>query len=146
MEDGGCMACAWVDGTFHPATLFTGGSTVHPAALFTGGSTVISTVVSVASLVIRIMTAPPMLGLVEVPRSLDATLVSSPYTTLICGKGTVSSSSGGHIMGIVLPSIPALGENTVNLAMAADAPKGLGSQSEALSSYPFGAVKEGFTH
>ncbi|TXG67217.1 hypothetical protein EZV62_008492 [Acer yangbiense] len=61
------------------------------------------------------MASPPMLGLVEVPRSLEATLVCSPHTTPICDKGTVSSRSGGHSMGNVLPSIPAMGENTVNV-------------------------------
>ncbi|KAK0585513.1 hypothetical protein LWI29_029696 [Acer saccharum] len=76
---------------------------------------VISAVVSVVSLVFRIMASPPMLGLVEVPMSLEAILVSSPHTTHICGKGTVSSNSGGHSMSNVLPSIPALGENTVNV-------------------------------
>ncbi|KAI9201696.1 hypothetical protein LWI28_027597 [Acer negundo] len=61
------------------------------------------------------MASPPMLGLMEVPMSLEATLVSSPHTTHICGKGTVSSSSEWHSMGNVLPYIPALGENTVNV-------------------------------
>ncbi|KAK0571149.1 hypothetical protein LWI29_011833 [Acer saccharum] len=76
-------------------------------------SKVISAIVSIAFLVFRIMASPPMLGLVEVPMSLEATLVSSPHKTYICGKGMVSSSSGRHSMGNVLPSIPALGENTV---------------------------------
>ncbi|KAI9195690.1 hypothetical protein LWI28_017213 [Acer negundo] len=57
------------------------------------------------------MTSPPMLGLVEVTGSLEATLVSSPHTTPICGKGIVSSRSGGHSIGNVLPFVPAIGEN-----------------------------------
>ncbi|KAI9198781.1 hypothetical protein LWI28_022043 [Acer negundo] len=52
--------------------------------------------------------APPMLGLMEVPESLEATLVFSPHTIPICGMGTVSSRSGGHNMGNVLPSVPAM--------------------------------------
>ncbi|KAI9178152.1 hypothetical protein LWI28_023340 [Acer negundo] len=55
------------------------------------------------------MASPPMLGLVEVPGSLEATLVSSPHTTPICGKGTISSKSGGYNMGNVLPFVPAMG-------------------------------------
>ncbi|KAI9165183.1 hypothetical protein LWI28_009319 [Acer negundo] len=62
------------------------------------------------------MASPPMLGLVELIMSLKATFVSSPHTTSICGKGTVSSCSGGHGMdNVLLPFIPALGENTVNV-------------------------------
>ncbi|KAI9181703.1 hypothetical protein LWI28_017669 [Acer negundo] len=45
------------------------------------------------------MASPPMFGLVEVPKSLEANLVSSPHATPICGKGMVSSRSGGHSMG-----------------------------------------------
>ncbi|KAI9154622.1 hypothetical protein LWI28_029010 [Acer negundo] len=59
------------------------------------------------------MASPRMLGLVEVPKSLEANLVSSPHTTLICGKRTVSSRSGGHGMGNVLPFIPTMDENTI---------------------------------
>ncbi|KAI9153494.1 hypothetical protein LWI28_012264 [Acer negundo] len=59
------------------------------------------------------MASPRMLGLVEVPKFLEGNLVSSPHTTLICGKRTVSSRSGGHNMGNVLPSIPTMDENTI---------------------------------
>ncbi|TXG46903.1 hypothetical protein EZV62_026197 [Acer yangbiense] len=59
------------------------------------------------------MASPPMLGLVEVPKSLEANLVSFPHITPICGKGTVSSRSGGHNMGNVLSSILAMDENTI---------------------------------
>ncbi|KAK0595153.1 hypothetical protein LWI29_004010 [Acer saccharum] len=66
----------------------------------------------------NILVSPPMLGLVEVPKSLEATLVSSPHTTPICGKGMVSSRSGGHSVCNVLPYVPAMGENTVNVGGA----------------------------
>ncbi|KAK0574315.1 hypothetical protein LWI29_021572 [Acer saccharum] len=51
------------------------------------------------------MAFPPMLSLVEVPKSLEANLVSSPHTTPIYGKRTVSSRSGGHSMDAALMEV-----------------------------------------
>ncbi|KAK0589121.1 hypothetical protein LWI29_009944 [Acer saccharum] len=54
-----------------------------------------SSLLSVASLVFRIMVSPSMLGLVENPMVLEATLCSSSPTSIpICGKGSVSSNGG----------------------------------------------------
>ncbi|KAI9197958.1 hypothetical protein LWI28_007398 [Acer negundo] len=59
------------------------------------------------------MASPPILGLVEVSNSLEANMVSSPHTTPIYGKWMVSSRSGMHSMGNVLPSILAMDDNTI---------------------------------
>ncbi|KAK1569297.1 hypothetical protein Q3G72_035110 [Acer saccharum] len=54
------------------------------------------------------MVSPSMLGLVEDPIVLDATLCSSSHTSVpICGGGSVSNS-GGFRLGNVLPTASAL--------------------------------------
>ena len=77
------------------------------------------------------MASPPMLGFVEVPKSLEANLVFSQHTTPICGKGTVSSRSGGHNMGNVLPSILAMDENTIQGTVIISSPLLMGGKSYA---------------
>ncbi|KAK3189466.1 hypothetical protein Dsin_029027 [Dipteronia sinensis] len=65
------------------------------------------------------MVSPLLHGFTEDPKSLEASLSSSPQTrsttASICCEGIVSSNSRGCSLGIVLPTTSSLGDNSVTV-------------------------------